>query len=424
MERTISGMIGKGSVNHNKRTFKAKNVDKERSKNNVEFCHTDIKVVYHQLFDDALKRYNEKQKRSDRKIDNYYEKIRQGKQEKLFHEVIFQIGNKDDTNVKSNEGQLAKKVLSEFMEQFQLKNPNLHVFSAHLHMDEETPHLHIDFVPFICNSKRGLDTRVTLKGALREQGFKGGSKGETEWNQWIEAQKKELSKTMEKYNIKWKKLETHNKHLSVLDYQKQMRMQEVTAIEKKKSELEVLISHDVQRLNSLEMSVIRQTQELEILAKKDEKLKANIEQMAELKQIIKNTTEFYDESDKWQLPPPDRFMSSKKYWETRAQPFVELLKYVVKGMTMKHTQLLKEINQLKEIVKTQKIKIDILENKAIRRESKIIQLEENEIEYKWIKRFLGKEKVDYILKQREKIKFPKIFSQETNKNIEKDDIER
>ena len=123
MERTISGMMGKGSVNHNTRAFSAKNVDKERSRDNVEFCHSDIKEVYHNLFDEALERYNAKQKRSDRKIDDYYEKIRRGKQEKLFYEVIFQIGNKDDMNVQSNDGQLAKDILCEFMEQFQKRNP-------------------------------------------------------------------------------------------------------------------------------------------------------------------------------------------------------------------------------------------------------------------------------------------------------------
>ncbi len=135
MERTISGMMGKGSVSHNTRAFSAKNVDVERSRNNIEFCHADIKEVYHKLFDEALERYNAKQKRSDRKIDDYYEKIRQGKQEKLFHEVIFQIGNKDDTNAKSDEGQLAREILIAFMEEFQKRNPNLYVFSAHLHMD-------------------------------------------------------------------------------------------------------------------------------------------------------------------------------------------------------------------------------------------------------------------------------------------------
>ena len=119
MERTISGMMGKGSVNHNTRAFSAKNVDKERSRDNVEFCHEDIKAVYHELFDEALERYNAKQKRSDRKIENYYEKIRQGKQEKLFYEVIFQIGNRDDMNARSEEGQLAKQILIDFMTDFQ-----------------------------------------------------------------------------------------------------------------------------------------------------------------------------------------------------------------------------------------------------------------------------------------------------------------
>ncbi len=118
MERTISGMIGKGSINHNTRVFSAKNVNKERSGNNVEFCHEDLQTVYHRLFDEALERYNEKQQRKDRRIDNYYEKIRQGKQEKLFHEVIFQVGNMKDMNVQSDGGMLAKEILTSFMNDF------------------------------------------------------------------------------------------------------------------------------------------------------------------------------------------------------------------------------------------------------------------------------------------------------------------
>ena len=140
----------------------------------------------------SRERYNAKQKRKDRMIDNYYEKIRRGKQEKLFHEVIFQIGNKDDMNAKNEEGLLAKRILTEFMDEFQARNPNLYVFSAHLHMDEETPHLHIDFVPYITGSKRGLDTRVSLKSALAAEGFTGGTRGATELNQWIASEKQEI----------------------------------------------------------------------------------------------------------------------------------------------------------------------------------------------------------------------------------------
>mgnify|MGYP003071974661 CR=1 FL=1 len=242
-------MIGKGSVNHNTRAFTAKNVDKNRSVDNVEFRQEDIKHVYHKLFDEALERYNAKQKRKDRVIDNYYEKIRRGKQEKLFHEVIFQIGNKDDMNAKSEDGLLAKKILTEFMDEFQARNPNLYVFSAHLHMDEETPHLHIYFVPFVTGSKRGMDTRVSLKAALDEQGFKGNSRGNTEWKQWVESEKMELEKVMERHGIQWLKKGTHEKHLSVLDFEKRERAKEVKQLEEQIKEKDDEIIQKERQIN-------------------------------------------------------------------------------------------------------------------------------------------------------------------------------
>ena len=242
MERTISTMIRKGSVNHNSRAFTAKNVDKNRSADNVEFCQEDIKQVYHKLFDEALERYNAKQKRKDRMIDNYYEKSRRGKQEKLFHEVIFQIGNKDDMNAKSEDGLLAKRILTEFMDEFQARNPYLYVFSAHLHMDEETPHLHIDFVPYITGSKRGLDTRVSLKSALAAEGFAGGTRGATELNQWIASEKQELATVMERYGVEWLKKGTHEKHLSVLEFEKKERAREVAELDSQKREISSVVA--------------------------------------------------------------------------------------------------------------------------------------------------------------------------------------
>ena len=242
MERTISAMIGKGSVNHNTRAFTAKNVDKNRSADNVEFCQEDIKQVYHKLFDEARGRYNAKQKRKDRMIDNYYEKIRRGKQEKLFHEVIFQIGNKDDMNAKNEDGLLAKRILTEFMDEFQARNPNLYVFSAHLHMDEETPHLHIDFVPYITGSKRGLDTRVSLKSALAAEGFICGTRGATELNKWIASEKQELATVMERYGVEWLQKGIHEKHLSVLEFEKKERAREVAELDSQKREISSVVA--------------------------------------------------------------------------------------------------------------------------------------------------------------------------------------
>ena len=236
MKRTISFMTGKGSVNHNSRKFHAKNTDPERSYLNVEYCNKNVKDVYHELFDEALARYNEKQTRSDRRIDDYYEKIRSGKQEKPFHEIILQIGDKDNMGAKTENGQLAAKVLDKYMQDFQRRNPTLRVFSAYLHMDEATPHLHIDFVPYTTGSRRGLDTRVSLKQALSALGFKGGTRRETELNQWVAYEKEQLAAVMLEQGIEWEKKGTHEKHLSVLDFEKKERAKEVAELEAKKAE--------------------------------------------------------------------------------------------------------------------------------------------------------------------------------------------
>ncbi len=438
MERTISGMMGKGSVSHNTRAFSAKNVDKERSKYNVEFCHMDIKRVYRELFREALERYNAKQKRGDRKIANYYEKIRQSKQEKLFYEVILQIGNKDDTNAESREGQIAKTVLMEFMEDFQARNPNLYVFSAHLHMDEETPHVHIDFVPFICNSKRGLDTRVSLKGALAELGFQGGTRGATEWNQWMEAEKRELSKVAERHGIKWKKLGTHNKHLSVLDFEKQERAKEVAKLEEEiadsKEELSHIIYHQalaerkteqIKKENeeirqemveiSAENDLLReQTGELiedrekllsdnQWLEQKQKELRREIEKVADSKMVIERNIRAYEEENKWQLPEPGALMSAKAYREKNAAPLVDKLKDVIKSLTVKCVNLMEQVKQLRVKVENQAEDIDFYKGKVKQQYLKLEQLQEKADDLERVRRYAGTDRVDAMIEDARKL---------------------
>lgn len=346
-------MMGKGSINHNTRAFSAKNVDTERSIYNVEFCHAEIEEVYHELFDEALKRYNAKQKRKDRKIDNYYKKIHQGKQEKLFYEAVFQIGNRDDMNAKSKEGELAKEILIEFMKDFQKRNPYLHVFSAHLHMDEETPHVHVDFVPVVCNSKRGLDTRVSLKGALGEQGFKGGTRGATEWNQWIESEKQELAQIMGRYGIEWKQLGTHNKHLSVLDFEKQERAKEVAELEAKCAEFRGELGQ-IQEKIALAGVEIEQLQEDTKDARK-EAIKAEKQadkqqkRLKELAPAVKNmerlAAQFSSNPDEV-LPDAGTIESGKSYREKKAMPVVAEITMVLRSIYSAYMDLIRRFGKL------------------------------------------------------------------------------
>lgn len=255
MERTISFMNGKGSIGHNTRSFIADNVDASRTKNNITLIHEDIKLVYYKLFDKALDKYNAKQKRKDRQIKSYYEKISRSKQEKLFYEVIVQIGNKDDTGVGSSVAEVATWVLKDYVKMFQLRNPQLYVVGAYIHLDEETPHLHLNFVPWVSGCKRGLETKTSLKAALATREFASEGKGNTEWKQWAEAEKDDIALIMHWYGIDWKKKNTHNQHLSVLDYKKQERAKEVTALEEELEGAQVVLELKEERIESLDKEI-------------------------------------------------------------------------------------------------------------------------------------------------------------------------
>lgn len=376
MKRTISAMVGQGSVNHNSRKFHAKNTDPERSHLNITYCQENIKAVYHELFDEALERYNAKQTRADRRIEDYYEKIRSGKQEKPFHEIILQVGNRDDMSADSEEGQLAAAVLDEYMKGFQERNPQLRVFSAHLHMDEATPHLHIDFVPFTTGSKRGLDTRVSLKQALAAQGFKGGTRGDTEWSQWVRSEKEQLSLVMERHGIEWEDKGTHDKHLSVLDYKKEQRAKEIVVLETVKAEKESQVESQERRLKELAPAV-----------KNMERLAADFS--ADPEEI---------------LPEAGTLESAKAYREKKAKPLLAQIVKVLRSLYLAYVELRGKFERLQGDYgrvresnarlsdRLQEVK---LENKTLRQIS---------ADYERVKRVFGPEQVEVAVqadKQRE-----------------------
>ena len=165
------------------------------------------------------------------RIDNYYEKIRTGKQEKTFYEVVFQVGNREDMAAAGEYGDLAKEILNKFYRSFLERNPNLHVYSAHLHMDEATPHLHIDFIPFTTGSKRGLSTRVSLKQALADQGITGEGRSLTERDLWVQKEKEALAAIMLEHGIEWEQKGEHKEHLSVLEFKREKRKEELAELE-------------------------------------------------------------------------------------------------------------------------------------------------------------------------------------------------
>ena len=389
MKRTISVMLGKGSVNHNSRQFKATNIDSERTPLNISYCNMPIKVVYHELFDEALKRYNEKQTRTDRCIDDYYEKLRTGKQEKLFYEVIFQVGNKENMAAEAEDGQLAAKVLDNFMRNFQERNPYLKVFAAHLHMDEATPHLHVDFVPFITGSKRGLDTRVSLKQALAAQGFRGGTRGDTEWKQWVNSEKEQLSQVMERHNIEWEKLGTHDEHLSVMDYKKVRRAKEVAV-------LDVTLSKKQNELQRLSEKTLVQQSEFDKYAAKLENVQDKFN-VAKIKEnfVIENARRYNDDPE-FQLPEPKPLMSAKTYHERVATPLVSKLKNVIRSILL---QFFDKTRELKTALDRANGQVQGLQKRLRNYEEELPTLREVDKDYRLLRRGVGENVADNVINE-------------------------
>lgn len=371
MQRTISAMVGKGSVNHNSRKFKAENVNAGRSHLNIDYCNESIKKVYHELFDKALERYNAKQTRADRKIENYYEKICNSKQEKPFHELILQVGDKENMSAESENGQLARQVLDEYYRRFQDRNPNLYVFSAHLHMDEATPHLHIDFVPFTTGSKRGLDTRVSLKQALAAQGFKGGTRGDTEWSQWVQSEKEQLAMVMERHGIEWEHKGTHEKHLSVLDYKKQERTKEIEQLDTKLAE---------------------KTDEYKSISERVRTYDKAAETLKEMETAL-------DTAPEYQLQEPQGLMTAKIYKSRIVEPLIKRLKALVKTVLVRYFQAIDDYHRLnitnanlyRENERLSKVNEKLAgENENLRAENK---------DYKLLRKVFGNKQIDSLLEQ-------------------------
>lgn len=164
---TMSIAKGRGDLRHNNREFRPKNADPSRRDKNIILVKEDLQKVYHELFDESVIKYNESQKRNDRKIKNYFDKIYRSKKEKPFYEFIIQIGNQNEQPSEKK----CETILKEFNQMLMKDYPSIRVFNSVIHMDESTPHLHIDFVPIGEGYKKGMEKRASFKRVLKNLGF-------------------------------------------------------------------------------------------------------------------------------------------------------------------------------------------------------------------------------------------------------------
>ena len=316
--------------------------------------------------------------------------------EKLFHEVIIQIGDKDNMGSETMEGQLAAKILDEYMKGFQERNPTLRVFAAHLHLDEATTHLHIDFIPYVTGSKRGLDTRVSLKQALSSLGFKGGLRSETELNQWVQSEKQKLAMVMRENEIEWDQKGTHEQHLSVLDYKKKVREQEVEELTEHKN----LLEHDLHDISECVDEIQKEKEQAEkerdavikkteVLEKKLLKVKVNVSQLE------RHAQEYGYYPEEW-LPEPVQFESAKSY-RKRIFPLVKKVANMIQSLYSKYLDLKNKNQKLSDRNIDLENRVDRLreEVSVIKKENAILRNAAFDLER--VRNMLGESKIDDVI---------------------------
>lgn len=298
--KTISFPKGRGHLTHNNREFISKNVAPERISWNRIYKQETLEDAYEICFGQALREYNENQKRKDRRKENYLKEIENsGNKEKSFYENLVQIGKMTDTPVVDPEGNLTEdakvaiEVLEQYAKTFQERNPNLYMFNCVMHLDEATPHLHIDYIPVAHGYKTGLETRNSLTKALQQMGFpKAVSKKKNETVAWQERERAYLTELCNERGIEIEVLGVKRDNLSLPEYKEAMR--EIESLEKQAELLDNENTVLEQHYEDLQEQVEeKESQNIE-LSKQAEEL---IKKIDELETKEKNSQEILEKHD-------------------------------------------------------------------------------------------------------------------------------
>ncbi len=226
MERfSISFTLGKASaahganVNHNNRKYLADNINPAETPHNISYKMQSVESAYQELFGEAVAEYNAAQKRPCRRITDYYSHIANGHREEPFYEAVVQFGDCRTLQPGTQRWYAARTLLNDYMTDFQQRNPNLYVFNAVMHLDEASPHLHIDFIPFYTQARqRGLKKGVSMRAALIEQGFVPEHNGKNQLTLWEKSERKEMEYILHRRGFLREDKHADYAHMSVGEY--------------------------------------------------------------------------------------------------------------------------------------------------------------------------------------------------------------
>ena len=298
------------------------------------------------------------------------------------------------------------------MQGFQERNPTLRVFGAFLHMDEATPHLHIDFVPYVSGWKgKGLDTKASLKQALKALGFAGGSKRESELNQWINAEKEQLAAVMERYGIEWEQKGTHEEHLSVLDFKKQERTKEVAALEAAKQERSKEVAALEAAKQECQTDLTEMQEQLEIAQTTVEaaeqrvqkaeltyqKQSQKLNKLAPIMEGLENLSAQYSQRPEEWVPEAATFETAKSYREKKAMPLIQKLVKVLFALHRKYWEVKDERDKYLHFYQDEKKATHHLSQRLKEVEAENSQLYAMKRDFRRVWNYFGAEKMQQVI---------------------------
>jgi len=390
--KTISFPKGRGHLTHNNRDFICNNVVPERTAWNRIYIQESLKDAYEKCFGQALRDYNSAQKRKDRQKDDYLKEIENsGNKEKTFYENIVQIGKKTDTPVADENGVLTEDakaaiaVLEQYAKTFQERNPNLYLFNCVMHLDEATPHLHIDYIPVAHGYKNGMKTRNSLTKAFQQMGFaKAVSRKQNETVAWQEREREYLTELCREQGIEIEVLGVHRDNLSLPEYKAAMHKveeleQHAVALDRQNEILEQQngnleqqsseLCGQVQALEAQNNELVLQAQKLtEQIEEAEEKEKAAKEVLAkhdlraETFKMISKEVAAETKSMKSVAVPVTNLFGSEEYVKVKKSDWNKILDAFSKAVSRNHLleKYEKKISDLEQKITTLTEQVEIL----------------------------------------------------------------
>jgi len=390
--KTISFPKGRGHLTHNNRDFICNNVVPERTAWNRIYIQESLKDAYEKCFGQALRDYNSAQKRKDRQKDDYLKEIENsGNKEKTFYENIVQIGKKTDTPVADENGVLTEDakaaiaVLEQYAKTFQERNPNLYLFNCVMHLDEATPHLHIDYIPVAHGYKNGMKTRNSLTKAFQQMGFaKAVSRKQNETVAWQEREREYLTELCREQGIEIEVLGVHRDNLSLPEYKAAMHKveeleQQAVALDRQNEILEQQngnleqqsseLCGQVQALEAQNNELVLQAQKLtEQIEEAEAKEKAAKEVLAkhdlraETFKMISKEVAAETKSMKSVAVPVTNLFGSEEYVKVKKSDWNKILDAFSKAVSRNHLleKYEKKISDLEQKITTLTEQVEIL----------------------------------------------------------------